>query len=76
MTEREAFLVEKTLIWKLGRTLLNISSGQFADKFRKHDTLHLELSGFDFSNGLYYVNVGEGNTRCWADCREYGFLSA
>ena len=76
LTEREAFLVEKTLIWKLGRTLLNISSGQFADKFRKHDTLHLELSGFDFSNGLYYVNVGEGNTRCWADCREYGFLSA
>jgi hypothetical protein len=76
LTEREAFLVEKTLIWKLGRTLTNKSSGQFADKFRPQYTLHQELAKFDFKNGIYYVNVGEGKHRCWADCRKYGFLAA
>jgi len=76
LTEKEAFLIEKTLIWKLGKSLLNISPGQFADKFRKHDTFHVDLAGFDFHNGLYYVNVGQGDHRCWADCKEFGFLSA
>lgn len=76
LTEKEAFLVEKTLIWKLGRTLTNISSGQFADKFRPHNTFHLDLQGFDFQNGIYYVNVGEGKHRCWEDCKLYGFLAA
>lgn len=76
LTDQEALLVEKTLIWKLGKNLLNDSSGHFADKFRPHDTFHLDLAGFDFKNGLYYVNVGEGMHRCWDDCSEYGFLSA
>jgi hypothetical protein len=76
LTEKEAFLIEKTLIWKLGKSLLNISSGQFADKFRKHDSFHLDLTGFDFNNGIYYVNVGQGNNRSWADCKQFGFLSA
>jgi len=76
LSEQEAFLIEKTLIWKLGRNLTNQSSGHFADKFRPHDTFHQDLSGFDFKNGLYYVNVGEGKNRCWADCKEFGFLSA
>jgi hypothetical protein len=76
LTEGEAFLIEKTLIWKLGKSLLNISSGQFADKFRIHDTFHLDLAGFDFKNGLYYVNIGQGKHRCWSDCKEFGFLSA
>ncbi|HLF64456.1 MAG TPA: GIY-YIG nuclease family protein [Saprospiraceae bacterium] len=76
LTEHEAFLIEKTLIWKLGKSLLNISSGKFADKFRKHDTFHLDLAGFDFKNGLYYVNVGQGPHRCWDDCKRFGFLSA
>jgi hypothetical protein len=76
LTEKEAFLIEKTLIWKLGKSLLNISSGQFADKFRKHDTFHVDLAGFDFNNGLYYINVGQGEHRCWNDCKELGFLSA
>lgn len=76
LTEREAFLIEKTLIWKLGKNLTNQSSGHFADKFRPHDTFHKDLSGFDFKNGLYYVNVGEGEHRCWQDCKEFGFLSA
>lgn len=76
LTEHEAFLIEKTLIWKLGRALTNISSGHFAEKFRPHNTFHLDLSGFDFKNGLYYVNVGEGKHRCWDDCQQYGFLTA
>lgn len=76
LTESEAFLIEKTLIWKLGRTLTNQSSGHFAEKFRPHDTLHLDLAHFDFKNGLYYVNIGEGMQRSWEDCSKYGFLSA
>src|SRR5204862_450819 len=76
LTESEAFLIEKTLIWKLGRNLTNKSSGHFAEKFRPHDTFHIELSGFDFKNGIYYVNVGEGIHRCWDDCKQFGFLSA
>jgi hypothetical protein len=76
LTEQEALLVEKTLIWSLGKSLTNSSSGHFAENFRPHDTLHIDLMGFDFKNGIYYVNVGEGDHRCWADSRKYGFLSA
>lgn len=76
LTEHDAFLVEKTLIWKLGKNLTNLSSGHFADKFRPHDTFHQDLADFDFNNGLYYVNVGEGKNRCWDDCKVFGFLSA
>jgi len=76
LTEHDAFLIEKTLIWKLGRQLTNISSGHFAEKFRPHNTMHLDLYGFDYQNGIYYFNVGEGPHRSWTDCRKYGFLSA
>jgi hypothetical protein len=76
LTEGEALLIEKTLIWKLGRTLTNVSSGHFAEKFRPHNTIHLSLPGFDFAKGIYYVNVGDGIYRSWKDCRTYGFLSA
>jgi hypothetical protein len=76
LTEREAFFIEKTLIWKLGKNLTNESTGHFAEKFRPHNTFHLDLSGFDFKNGLFYLNVGEGEHRCWKDCKELGFLSA
>lgn len=76
LTEHDAFLIEKTLIWKLGRQLTNVSSGYFAEKFRPHNTMHLDLYGFDYENGIYYFNVGEGRNRGWADCRKYGFLSA
>lgn len=76
LTETEAFLVEETLIWKFGRNLTNVSSGHFADKFRPYDTLHQNIAGFDFKNGLYYVNIGEGDHRCWIDCKQHGFLSA
>ncbi len=76
LTSNEAFLIEKTLIWKLGKTLTNISSGHFSDKFRPHNTMHLNLPYFDYKNGLYYINVGEGESRKWDDCRKYGFLAA
>ncbi len=76
LTEEQAFLVESTLLWKLGKALTNATSGVFASKFRPHNTLHRELPGFDFDHGIYLVNVGEGIHRCWADSRRYGFLSA
>jgi hypothetical protein len=76
LSESDAFLIEKTLIWKLGRSLTNISTGHFADKFRPHNTIHLDLQGFDYEHGLYYVNVGQGPHRTWDDCRRFGFLSA
>ena len=76
LTEHEAFLIETTLIWKLGRLLTNKVAGQYSEKFRKPNSLHLDLYGFDFQNGVYLVNVGEGQHRCWADCKRHGFLSA
>lgn len=76
LTESEAFLIEKTLIWKLGRTLTNVSSGHFAEIFRPHNTMHLDLYGFDYKNGIYYFNVNEHNGGSWVDCKKYGFLSA
>jgi len=76
LSEEEALLVEKTLIWKLGTTLTNVATGHFADKFRPHNTLHKSLHGFDFANGVFYVNVGEGEHRNWDDCRKYGFVAA
>jgi hypothetical protein len=76
LTKDEAFLIETTLIWKLGRLLTNVVAGQFSEKFRPHNTLHLDLFGFDFQNGIYLINVGEGKHRCWDDCKKYGFLSA
>ena len=76
LNEHDALLVEKTLLWKLGRMLSNVSSGHYAQKFRPNDTLHLELPGFDFQNGIYYYNVGEGPHRHWDDYRALGFISA
>ncbi|MEK7286417.1 MAG: GIY-YIG nuclease family protein [Nitrospirota bacterium] len=76
LTKEEALLIEKTLIWKLGRTLTNISSGHFSEKFRPHNTLHLDLKHFDYSNGIYLLNVGEGKHRSWFDCQKYGFMSS
>ncbi len=76
LTEEEAFLIEATLIWKLGRFTTNIGSGHFSGKFRPHNTLHYELSGFDYQNGLYYYNIGEGPHRNWDDYIKYGFISA
>ena len=76
LTEPEAHLIETTLIWKLGRGLTNKAAGHFVSLFRPHDTLHKELPHFDFQNGIYYFNVGEGQHRNWDDCRRLGFVAA
>lgn len=76
LSEHDALLVEKTLLWKLGKQLTNVSTGHYSENFRPHDSLHKYLSGFDFENGLYYYNVGEGNHRNWDDYIKYGFISA
>lgn len=76
LSDHDALLVEKTLLWKLGRHLTNISSGHYAENFRPHNTMHLEIPGFDFQSGIYYYNVGEGSHRNWDDYREYKFISA
>lgn len=76
LTSEEALMVETALIWKLGRTLTNVASGQYVGRFRPPNTFHKRLARFDFENGIYYVNVGEGDTRNWADCRRFGFLAA
>jgi uncharacterized protein len=76
LSEPDALLVEKTLIWKLGKLTTNIATGSFAANFRPHDTYHKELSGFDFKNGIYYYNVGEGLHRNWDDYRNFSFISA
>jgi hypothetical protein len=75
LSETEALLVEKTLLWKLGKHLTNISSGHYSEKFRPHNTMHKEISGFDYECGIYYYNVGEGTNRNWDDYRKYGFIS-
>lgn len=76
LTEREALLVEKTLLWKLGKMTTNVATGHFAAKFRPHDKMHSALAGFDFRNGIYYYNVGEGPERNWDDYVKYGFIAA
>ena len=76
LSEAEALLVEKTLLWKLGKWTDNVATGHFKDKFRPDNTLHKEVSGFDFRNGLYYYNVGEGTHRNWDDYVKFGFISA
>lgn len=76
LSEHDALLVEKTLLWKLGRQLTNVSSGHYSENFRPHNTMHLELSGFDYQSGVYYYNVGEGPYRNWDDYKKLGFISA
>lgn len=78
LTEAEAFLIEKTLLWKLGKllTTTNKSSGHFKNKFRPHDKLHKKLFGFDYDHKFYYYNVGENAARNWDDYYKYGFISA
>lgn len=76
LTEDQALLVEKALIWRTGDSLTNVSSGHYADNFRPPNTLHLSLPGFDTARGVYFVNVGHFDHREWEDSRKYGFLAA
>jgi hypothetical protein len=77
LTDEQALLVEKALIWQTDGSLTNLSGGHYADKFRPANPLHLSLPGFDTARGIYFVNVG-GNWdhREWEDGRKYGFLAA
>ena len=78
LSEEQAFLVEKTLIWKLGRNLANISSGHYSEKFRPHKSLHKDIWGFDYNNGIYFFNCGDSgeNGRSWEDFKKHGFITA
>jgi len=77
LTEQEAHLIETTLIRRLGRTLTNLAAGRYTSLFRPQNTLHKQLSRFDFQNTVYYFNVAEGSDhRRWEDCQRLGFLSA
>jgi hypothetical protein len=76
LTQEQAFLVEKTLLWKLGKNLTNQATGSFSKKFRKPNTLDHDLPGFDYVEDLYYFNVGQGDHRQWSDCKRFGFISA
>ena len=78
LTEDQAFLIEKTLIWKLGKNLANVATGAYAENFRPHKTLHKEIYGFDFKNGIYFFNCGDNgrNFRKWEDFKNHGFITA
>jgi hypothetical protein len=76
LTKEEALLVEKTLLWKLGKWTTNISKGTNSEKFRPHNSFHEELCGFDYYNGIFYYNIGEGIHRSWKDYCKHGFISA
>ena len=76
LTAEQAFLVESTFLWKLGKNLTNAVAGMYARNFRPQNTLHKDLPGFDFSQAINLVNVGNGRHRCWEDCVRLGFLSA
>lgn len=76
LTEAEAHLIETTLIWKLGNGLTNRAAGRYSSLFRPHSSMHRDIPGFDYQNGLYFVNVGDGPHRKWEDCHALGFVSA
>lgn len=75
LTEEQALLVEKTLIWH-SRGLTNIAPGHFSENFRPANTLHRSLPGFDYQNHVHYFNVGDGKHRCWEDNVKYCYLGA
>jgi hypothetical protein len=78
LTEDQAFLVEKALIWRPGKSLANVSGGHFAANFRPPNTLDLSLPGFDTVHGIFFVNVAAhfGPHREWEDGYKYGFVAA
>jgi hypothetical protein len=78
LTEEQALLVEKALIWRTGESLTNVSGGHFAKNFRPPNTLDVSLPGFDTVHGIFFVNVGAhfGPHRQWEDGYKYGFVAA
>jgi len=76
LTDRDALLVEKTLIWQSQGRLLNASSGHFKQEFRPQNTLHREIPEFDFHKQICYFNVGDGRCRKWEDNVKYEYIGA
>lgn len=76
LTEKEALLVEKTLIWQSDGRLTNVSTGSFKRNFRPVNTLHRKLPDFDYPNQVHYFNVGDGEHRRWEDNVSLGYLGA
>ncbi len=76
LSEDQALLVEKTLLWKLGKGTTNIATGHFKDNFRPANTLHRRIPGFDYPGQVHYFNVGDGKHRCWEDNVTYSYLGA
>lgn len=77
LTNEQALLVEKTLIWNSNsRGLTNIATGHFRKNFRLPNTLHRRLADFDYRNQLQYFNAGHGEHRCWEDNVKYSYLGA
>lgn len=77
-TEDEALLIESTLIWWHQDSLTNKIAGHKRILFRPSPQFSLlrKITGFDFANGIYLVNCGDGDTRKWEDFKQYGFLCA
>lgn len=86
LSEKEAFLIEASFLWKMGRYTANLNSGHISKYFRPLNTLYKEIPDFDYSNGLYFFNVGVAEPprgqkvnyplRNWDDSIKYGFISA
>ncbi len=75
LTEDQALLVEKTLIWS-SRGLDNVATGHFKNKFRPPNTLHRRLPDFDYPSQVHYFNVGDGKHRSWEDNVTYSYVGA
>lgn len=77
-TEEQALLIESTLIWWHQDILTNKIAGHKRILFRPNPQFSLlkQFSGFDFANGIYLVNCGDGGTRKWEDFKRHGFLCA
>lgn len=78
LTDKEALLVEAALMWRPRESLTNLNRGNYVDNFRRPDTLHKSLPGFDTARGIFFVNAGAelGSSRKWEDCYDYNFLAA
>jgi hypothetical protein len=76
LDEKQALLIEATLLWKLGKLMTNRVAGHYAKNFRPCDTLDQELPRFDFRNDLYFFNVGHYEGRLWEDCCKWNFIAA
>lgn len=62
LSEHDALLVEKTLLWKLGRNLTNVSSGHYSEKFRPHIPFMFSLRVSTINPGFTITMWGKART--------------